>query len=77
MELRDLQTFVTVVQYGSFTRAAEALYISQPTLSKSIQKLESSLKADLLRRTTRQLQLTDIGEVVYEHAQKILHSVLE
>ncbi|MED4852580.1 LysR family transcriptional regulator [Caldifermentibacillus hisashii] len=77
MELRDLQAFVAVVQYGNFTRAAEALYISQPTLSKSIQKLEASLKADLLCRTTRQLQLTDIGGVVYEHAQKILHSVLE
>ncbi|MCB7070110.1 LysR family transcriptional regulator [Caldibacillus sp. 210928-DFI.2.22] len=37
MELRDLQAFVAVVQYGNFTRAAEALYISQPTLSKSIQ----------------------------------------
>ena len=77
MELRDLQLFMAIVKHGSYTKAAEALFISQPTLSKSMKRLEHELQAKLLDRTTRQLQVTDIGAVVYEHGLKILYNLQE
>lgn len=77
MELRDLHFFMAVVQHGSFTKAADVLFVSQPTLTKSIQKLETEYRAKLLERTTRQLRLTDIGTIVYEHGQQIFQQILE
>lgn len=77
MELRDLQIFMAIVKHGSYTKAANVLFISQPTLSKSMKRLENELQAQLLQRTTRQLQVTDIGAVVYEHGQKILYNLQE
>jgi DNA-binding transcriptional LysR family regulator len=56
----------------SFTKAAANTYISQPTLSKSIKKLEAELKVELFERSTRKLMLTDAGEIVYKQAIKIL-----
>src|SRR5699024_10198768 len=61
-----------IVRYGGFSRAAENIYISQPTLSKSIKKLESTLKVELFERSTRKLVLTDAGKIVYEQAQEII-----
>ncbi|OAS89252.1 MULTISPECIES: LysR family transcriptional regulator [Metabacillus] len=72
MELKDLRYFTEVANYGSFTKAAANTYISQPTLSKSIKKLESELKVELFERSTRKLMLTDAGEIVYKQAIKIL-----
>ena len=43
MELRDLQLFMAIVKHGSYTKAAEVLFISQPTLSKSMKRLENEL----------------------------------
>lgn len=77
MEIRDIQIFMAIVEHSSYTKAAEALFISQPTLSKSMKRLENELQAQLLQRTTRHLQLTDIGAVVYEHGQKILYNLQE
>ncbi len=72
MELKDLRYFTEVANYGSFTKAAVNTYISQPTLSKSIKKLESELKVELFERSTRTLKLTDAGEIVFKQATKIL-----
>ncbi|UGB31994.1 LysR family transcriptional regulator [Metabacillus sp. B2-18] len=77
MELKDLRYFTEVANYGSFTKAAVNTYISQPTLSKSIKKLESELKVELFERSTRKLMLTDAGEIVYKQALKILGSTDE
>ncbi|MCC3357120.1 LysR family transcriptional regulator [Bacillus sp. REN16] len=77
MELKDLRYFMEVVVYGSFTKAAVNTYISQPTLSKSIKKLESELKVELFERSTRKLVLTDAGEIVYKQASKILGATNE
>ena len=68
MELRHLRYFVTVVNEGSFTRAAEKLHTAQPPLSRQIQQLEEELGAQLLDRKSRPLSLTDTGRFVYEHA---------
>ena len=60
-ELLDLKAFVTVAELGSFVRTAEALNLSQPALSRRIQKLEESLGAPLLERSTRHVKLTMVG----------------
>jgi DNA-binding transcriptional LysR family regulator len=77
VELKDLRYFIEVVNYGSFTKAAANTYVSQPTLSKSLKKLESELKVELFERSTRNLKLTDAGEIVYKQGVKILGSTNE
>lgn len=77
MELKDLRYFLEVVHYRSFTKAAINTYISQPTLSKSIKKLETDLNVELFERSTRKLKLTDAGELVYKQALKILGATNE
>lgn len=72
MELKDLHAFIEVANHLSFTKAAEHSYISQPTLSKSVKKLEEKLNVILFNRSTRSLRLTDAGEIVYEQGQRIL-----
>lgn len=57
----DLRAFVAVVDLDGFNRAAEALNLSQPALSRRIQRLEAAVGAPLLERTTRRLALTTIG----------------
>ncbi|HLR60454.1 MAG TPA: LysR family transcriptional regulator [Pseudogracilibacillus sp.] len=72
MELKELSHFIDVVRYGGYSRAAENIYVSQPTLSKSIKKLELTLNVELFERSTRKLILTDAGSIVYGQAQEIL-----
>ncbi|MEO4055642.1 LysR family transcriptional regulator [Solibacillus sp. CAU 1738] len=77
MEFKDLKSFMTVVENGSFTKAANESYVSQPSLSKSIKKLEDALNVDLLDRSTRHVGLTDAGKLVYEQSYKIIQVVDE
>jgi DNA-binding transcriptional LysR family regulator len=58
---RDLRYFVTVAEELHFTRAAERLYLSQPTLSKQIRMLERQLGAELLERRRQGIVLTPVG----------------
>ncbi|RXZ79728.1 LysR family transcriptional regulator [Paenibacillaceae bacterium] len=73
MELRLLKTFYTIVQLGSFHRAAEALQYSQPTVSVQLKKLETELGVKLLERT-KAIKLTSEGHLVYEHAESLLRN---
>lgn len=75
--MKGLQYFIKVVEHGSFTKAAADTYLSQPTLSKAIKKLEMELNVQLLERSTRSLKLTDAGVVVYKQGQKILSAAKE
>lgn len=75
MELRDLKAFMAVVEHGSFTKAANESFVSQPSLSKSIKKLEDTLHVELLNRSTRNIELTDAGKIVFKQGQKIIRSV--
>ncbi|CAM5216625.1 DNA-binding transcriptional LysR family regulator OS=Ureibacillus acetophenoni OX=614649 GN=SAMN05877842_10696 PE=3 SV=1 [Ureibacillus acetophenoni] len=75
MNLRDLEAFKTVVECGSFSKASEELYIAQPSLSKTIQKLEKMLGYTLIDRTNRILRLTDEGKLLYEKSLVILQEM--
>jgi DNA-binding transcriptional LysR family regulator len=64
MTLRQLQYLVTVVDEGSFARAAPALYVSQPTLSQQIRALEAEIGGPLLERLARGARPTPAGEAL-------------
>ncbi|HCT2145067.1 TPA: LysR family transcriptional regulator [Raoultella ornithinolytica] len=72
MDIRTLRYFVEVVRQQSFTRAAEKLFVTQPTISKMLKNLEDELNCTLLIRDGRRLRLTDTGRVVFERGQAIL-----
>lgn len=72
MELRQLQSFVSVVKHKSFTKAAEELFISQPTISSHIRDLEKNLNQQLIIRTTKHLQVTPAGHALFETAKQML-----
>ena len=68
----DLQAFVAVVETGSFTAAADRLDTAKSAVSRRISALEQRLGVQLLRRTTRQLKVTDSGQNFYQHSARIL-----
>ena len=72
MEFKQLQSFVEVVNFRSFTKAADKLFISQPTVSAHVTQLEEELNTKLISRTTKSISLTEKGEEVYDYATKIL-----
>ena len=67
--LSQYRIFYAVAKAGNISRAAKELYISQPAISKSISKLEDSLNTVLFTRNSRGVQLTDEGEVLFEHTR--------
>lgn len=69
---RSLRYLMAVAEHQSFTRAAEALYVSQPTLSQQIKQLEDLLEVQLLDRSGRIVRLTAAGEVYLQHARRAL-----
>ncbi|MCK6600063.1 MAG: LysR family transcriptional regulator [Bdellovibrionaceae bacterium] len=75
MNLYQLTTFVTVISEGSMTAAADKLFLTQPAVSQQIRNLEEELGVELLVRGVRQIKATPQGEILYEHARKILNHV--
>lgn len=71
MEFRQLESFCAVVRYQSFTKAAEKLYISQPTISTHIRMLEQEFNSRLIIRTTKNIEITPHGRELFACAQKI------
>jgi LysR family cyn operon transcriptional activator len=69
---RSLRYLIAVAEHCSFTRAAEALHVSQPTLSQQIKQLEESLHVQLLDRAGRAVRLTDAGTVYVRHARRAM-----
>lgn len=72
MDVRILKYFHTVAKYQQFTRAAEELHISQPSLSNAIKRLELELDCKLFERSTKRLVLTEPGKILYRHANNVL-----
>ncbi|SEI89738.1 DNA-binding transcriptional regulator, LysR family [Bhargavaea ginsengi] len=69
---RDLNIFREVAEQRSFTKAGERLFIAQPSISKTIQRLELELGLVLFNRNKKQLSLTDAGEIVYQYSKSQL-----
>lgn len=72
---RSLRYLLAVAEHRSFTRAAEMLYVSQPTLSQQIKQLEESLDVQLLDRSGRSVRLTNAGEVYLHHARRAMEEL--
>lgn len=75
IELSQLETFIAVAQFGSFSLAARHLYITQPSVTSRIQRLESTLGVKLLIRTTRSIQVTPQGAQLLKEATDTLHGL--
>ncbi|MEV0371292.1 transcriptional regulator CynR [Streptomyces sp. NPDC050636] len=75
LELRHLRYLLAVAEHANFTRAAEALHVSQPTLSQQIKQLERAVKAQLLDRSGRSVRLTDAGESYAHYARHALQDL--
>lgn len=75
MELRHITYLLAVADHGNFTRAAEALHVSQPTLSQQVKQLERALGVVLLDRSSRTVRLTDAGEAYAHHARLALRDL--
>ena len=74
--LRQLRYFKAVVEHGSFSRAAESVYVSQPALSLQIRELEDTLGSQLLERESRGVILTPLGRDVHAQALRVLDEAL-
>ena len=75
MNIRALQYLVTLAEVRHFSKAAELCYVSQPTLSMQIRKLEEELDVQLVERSPRQVMLTRVGEEVVQRCRSILSEV--
>ena len=74
--LRQLRYFKAVVEHGSFSRAAESVYVSQPALSLQVRELEDTLGSSLLERESRGVILTPLGREVHAQALRVLDEAL-
>ncbi len=74
MDFRQLETFVEVVKLKSFSKAAERLFITQPTVTNHIQNLEKEIGTLLINRYGKKITLTDAGNLLYKYAINILNS---
>lgn len=70
MNSLEIQYFLTIVKYGSFTEAAQTLSVSQPAISKQIRQLEAELGCSLFARSGRTLSLTEAGQAYYAYFQQ-------
>lgn len=77
MDIRRLEVFLKVVELSSFTKAAEALNLSQPTVSEHIRCLEETLNERLVDRAGREVGPTPAGKVLIQYAEKILRTYFE
>lgn len=75
MEINQLETFLAVISYGGFHRAAGALRVSQPAVSARIKALEDSLGAPVFERVRSHLQLSPAGKALRPHAEQLLRDV--
>lgn len=75
MDIRQLTYFLTILEEGNITKAAEKLHIAQPPLSQQLKLLEDELGVKLIDRSTRKIQITDAGHMLQQRAKQILELV--
>src|SRR5271168_3008222 len=75
LRLKDFHTLQTVAEAGSMAKASERLALSQPAISKAISDMERVLRAPLLERSSRGVELTECGHLVVEHARVIFDEI--
>lgn len=73
MDFKQLDSFVTIAKLNSFSKAADKLFLTQPTISNHILTLEKELDTVLFNRTNKKITLTNSGEILYEYAIAILN----
>ena len=71
MELRDIEYFAVIAEHGNVRRAADALDLSPPALSKSLRRLEQSLQAKLFKRTPKGVELTAVGSALLAQVRRV------
>lgn len=71
MEINYINEFITLVEIGNYLEAADALYLSQSTLSRHIQSIENDLGVQLFNRTTRKVELNEFGRIFLPYARQI------
>ena len=74
MDFKQLEVFIAVAKHQSFSKAARELFLTQPTVSAHIQNLERELDTIIVNRSNKNITLTRSGEILYEHAIKILNN---
>ncbi|WP_297418551.1 selenium metabolism-associated LysR family transcriptional regulator [Clostridium sp.] len=72
MEFKQLEAFVNVVELNSFSKAAQKLFLSQPTISGQIKSLEDELNVELFIRTTKKMYISEDGKKFYKYAKEII-----
>lgn len=73
MDFRQLESFLAISKYKSFSKAAESLFLTQPTISSHILNLEKELNTVLINRSNKKISLTKAGEVLYDYAVNIIN----
>ena len=73
MDIRQLETFIAIAKYQSFSKAAESLFLTQPTVSNHIANLEKELDTNLVNRSNRKIALTPSGKILYDYAKSIIN----
>lgn len=77
MDFKHIETFITIAKLRSFSKAADSLFLTQPTISNHIQNLESSLGTTLINRHNKNITLTQTGELFLSYAIEILNKKQE
>ena len=72
MDLNQIYYFITIIECGNYTKAAQRLSLSKSTLSRHIQALEDRVQTRLLHRSTRQISLTKAGELLFNHCSPLI-----
>lgn len=72
MDIKQLETFIAIAKYQSFSKAADSLFLTQPTVSNHIANLEKELNTNLINRSNRKISLTPSGEILYNYAKSMI-----
>ncbi|MEH7347447.1 LysR family transcriptional regulator [Gottfriedia acidiceleris] len=73
INIENIEAFIHVIHYGSFNKAAESLFLTQPTVTARIQSLERELNCQLFHRTGKQVHITEEGKRFLPYAQQLVH----